>query len=60
MSARGTIEEVREEVDTRLNALAHGGGYTLAPAHNLQAESTPEKILELYDYAAKKGVYPLK
>ncbi|MFW9796353.1 MAG: uroporphyrinogen decarboxylase family protein [Candidatus Thorarchaeota archaeon] len=60
MAAKGTIDEVRAEVDTRINAFAHGGGYILAPAHNLQLEATPEKILELYDYAAKKGTYPLK
>ncbi|MGY5865880.1 MAG: uroporphyrinogen decarboxylase family protein [Candidatus Thorarchaeota archaeon] len=60
MAAQGTIEEVRAEVDTRISALAHGGGYILAPAHNIQSESTPQKILELYDYASKKGVYPLK
>jgi uroporphyrinogen decarboxylase len=60
MSVKGTIEEVRAEVDTRIDALAHGGGYILAPAHNIQVESTPEKILELYDYATKKGAYPLK
>ena len=60
MSAKGKIEEVRTEVDTRIDALAPGGGYILASAHNLQRESTPEKILELYDYAAKKGVYPLQ
>jgi len=60
MSAKGTLEEVRAEVDTRINALAPGGGYILAPAHNIQPESTPEKILELYDYATKRGLYPLK
>jgi uroporphyrinogen decarboxylase len=60
MAAQGTLEDVRKEVDTRLRALAPGGGYILAPAHNIQPESTPEKILELYDYAIKKGVYPLK
>ena len=60
MAAQGSLEDVRVEVDTRINALAHGGGYILAPAHNIQPESTPEKILELYDYATKRGVYPLK
>ncbi len=59
MSAQGTIEEVREEVEKRLKALAPGGGYILAPAHNIQPDSTPEKILELYDHAKKKGVYPI-
>jgi uroporphyrinogen decarboxylase len=60
MSAQGTLEDLRAEVDTRIEALAHSGGYILAPAHNIQPESTPEQILELYDYATKKGVYPLK
>ncbi|MFW9927014.1 MAG: uroporphyrinogen decarboxylase family protein [Candidatus Thorarchaeota archaeon] len=60
MAAEGSIEDVRSEVDTRISALAHNGGYILAPAHNIQSESTPQKILELYDYASKKGVYPLK
>jgi uroporphyrinogen decarboxylase len=60
MSAQGSLEEVRQEVDKRIEALAPGGGYILAPAHNIQPESTPEKILELYDYATKRGVYPVK
>ena len=60
MAAQGSIEDVRVEVDTRIDALAPGGGYILAPAHNIQSESTPQKILELYDYATKKGVYPLR
>ena len=47
MSVHGTIEEVRTEVDTRIEALAQDGGYILAPAHNIQSESTPQKILEL-------------
>lgn len=59
MSAQGTINDVREEVDKRVKALAPGGGYILAPAHNIQPESTPEKILELYDHATKKGTYPV-
>ena len=60
MDAQGTVNDVRKEVDTRLQALAPGGGYILAPAHNIQPESTREKILELYDYATKKGTYPIK
>ncbi len=59
MSAQGTIDDVRAEVERRVKALAPGGGYILAPAHNIQPESTPEKILELYEYATKIGVYPV-
>ena len=57
MAESGTMEELREEIDGRLDALAPGGGYILAPAHNIQPDSTPEKILEIYDYALKKGRY---
>jgi uroporphyrinogen decarboxylase len=59
MSAQGTIDDVEQEVEVRLRALAPGGGYILAPAHNIQPDSTPEKILTLYDYGMKRGVYPI-
>ncbi|MFW9911963.1 MAG: uroporphyrinogen decarboxylase family protein [Candidatus Thorarchaeota archaeon] len=59
MSERGTSKDLRSEIDTRLKALGHDGGYILAPAHNIQPDSTPEKILEMYDYAEKRGRYPL-
>jgi uroporphyrinogen decarboxylase len=60
MSSFGTNEELRTEIDTRLKALAPGGGYILAPAHNIQPDSTPKKILEMYDYAEKRGKYPIQ
>lgn len=59
MSSLGSIEELRMEIDTRLNALAPNGGYILAPAHNIQPDSSPQKILEMYDYAKKQGTYPI-
>ena len=59
MSFRGSIEEVKEEVKNRIRDLAPGGGYILAPAHNLQPDTTPEKIYLMYRYAAKYGVYPI-
>jgi uroporphyrinogen decarboxylase len=59
MSERGTSDDLRSEIDTRLKALGQNGGYILAPAHNIQPDSTPEKILEMYDYAEKRGRYPL-
>lgn len=60
MSFRGSIQNVEEEVRRRIRALAPGGGYILAPAHNLQPDTTPEKIVAMYDYAVKYGVYPIK
>ena len=59
MSEHGTLDDLRQEIDTRISALAPGGGYILSPSHNIQPDSTPEKILEMYDYAKKKGTYPI-
>ncbi|MHA2162399.1 MAG: uroporphyrinogen decarboxylase family protein [Candidatus Thorarchaeota archaeon] len=59
MSEQGNISDLEKEIDTRLKAFAPGGGYILAPAHNIQPDSTPEKILHLFDYAEKKGRYPI-
>ena len=59
MAVTGTLDDVRKEVETRLSAFAPGGGYIFAPAHNLQPDSTPEKIVEMYDHAEKKGKYPI-
>ena len=59
MAATGTLDDVRKEVETRLLAFAPRGGYIFAPAHNLQPDSTPEKIVEMYDHAEKKGKYTI-
>jgi uroporphyrinogen decarboxylase len=60
MSGRGTIDDLKREVDRRLKALAPGGGYILAPAHNIQPDSSPVKIVTMYDYAEKRGKYPIR
>jgi uroporphyrinogen decarboxylase len=55
----GTREEIEEEVRLRINALGPGGGYILAPAHNVQADVKPENILYMIEAVKKFGVYPL-
>lgn len=60
LSIVGTVAAVRKEVDTRLRAFAPGGGYILAPAHDIQPDSMPEKVVDMYDYAFKKGRYPIR
>jgi uroporphyrinogen decarboxylase len=47
--ARGTVDEVRQEVEDNLRILGAGGGYILAPCHNIQAVSPPENIVALYE-----------
>ena len=46
--AFGSVKEVRQEVLDNLRILGKGGGYILAPCHNIQAVSPPENIVAMY------------
>ncbi|NLF10712.1 MAG: hypothetical protein GX597_02875, partial [Anaerolineaceae bacterium] len=52
---RGTPEEVRAEVRQRIADLGPGGGYVLAPVHNVQEDVPPENILAMADAAMEFG-----
>lgn len=45
----GTPEEVRAEARNRKEVLGQRGGYILAPAHYVQADTPIENILAMYD-----------
>ncbi len=49
--AFGTVEDVQNEVLENLEILGKGGGYILAPCHNVQAVSPPENIVAMYETA---------
>ncbi|MGC8666886.1 MAG: uroporphyrinogen decarboxylase family protein [Chthonomonadales bacterium] len=53
--AFGTVEEVRKEVEENLRILGAGGGYILAPCHNIQAVSPPENIVAMYQTGYELG-----
>jgi len=55
--AFGSPEEVRQEVLDNIRILGEGGGYMLAPCHNIQAVSPPENIVATYDTAYENGWY---
>lgn len=44
----GSVDDVRAEVLENLQVLGAGGGYILAPCHNVQAVSPPENIVAMY------------
>ena len=56
---RGTSSDIEKEVKTKIKALAPGGGYILAPAHNIQPDTPPENVVNLYRFAHKYGQYPI-
>ena len=51
----GTVEEVRREVLDNFRILGAGGGYILAPCHNIQVVSPPENIVAMYDAGYEYG-----
>lgn len=44
----GTSADVRQETIDNITLLGKGGGYILAPCHNIQVVSPPENIVALY------------
>lgn len=51
----GSVEDVVSEVRENLEILGDGGGYILAPCHNIQAVSPPENIVALYQTGYEWG-----
>ncbi len=51
----GTVDEVRQEVIDNYTILGDGGGYILAPCHNVQAVSPPENIVAMYETGYEHG-----
>jgi uroporphyrinogen decarboxylase len=51
----GSVEEVRQEVRDNLAILGAGGGYILAPCHNIQSLTPIENIVAMYDTAYREG-----
>jgi uroporphyrinogen decarboxylase len=45
----GTPDDVRAEVRRRIGDLAPGGGFVLAPVHNIQEDVPPQNILAMVD-----------
>ena len=55
-----TPEGLRREVARRLYDLGRGGGYVLAPCHNISFDVPPANVLALFDAARELGRHPLR
>lgn len=55
--AFGSVQDVRDEVADNVRILGAGGGYILAPCHNIQTVSPPENIVAMYETAYELGWY---
>jgi uroporphyrinogen decarboxylase len=56
---KGTPETLRSEVTKRIRDLGKGGGYVLAPCHNIGHDVPPENVVALFEAAQELGRYPL-
>lgn len=51
----GSASDVRREVEQRIEVMGKGGGYILAPTHNIQPDTPLENILAMYRTAVGEG-----
>jgi len=53
----GTDEELENEIIEKISILGKGGGYMIAPAHILQNDVSPERVLKFIELCKKYGKY---
>ena len=53
----GSVDDVVTEVRENIRILGAGGGYVLAPCHNLQSITPVENIVAMYETAHAEGRY---
>ncbi len=59
MMPNATHEELRWEIARRMTDLGAGGGYIIAPCHNIGHDIPPENTLAFFDMVRQMGRYPL-
>jgi uroporphyrinogen decarboxylase len=53
-------EDVKNDVKRNIEVLAPGGGYILAPCHNIQANVPPKNVVAVFEAAKEYGSYPIQ
>lgn len=56
----GAPADVEREVARRIRDLGPGGGYVVAPVHNVQPDVPPENLVAMVEAVRKYGRYPLR
>jgi uroporphyrinogen decarboxylase len=51
----GTVEDVKKEVIENIDIFGKGGGYVLAPCHNIQPVTPVENIIAMYEAGYEYG-----
>lgn len=53
----GTDGDMERDIIEKISVLGNGGGYMIAPAHILQADVSPERVLKFIEFCRKHGNY---
>ena len=51
----GTDEELEKDIIEKISILGEGGGYMISPAHIIQADVSPERVLKFIELCYKHG-----
>jgi uroporphyrinogen decarboxylase len=52
---RGSNEKLEEDIVEKIKILGEGGGYMISPAHIIQNDVSPERVLKFIDLCKKHG-----
>lgn len=55
----GSIEDLKKEIDTRIESVGYNGGLIIGPTHNIQNDTSMEKVEFLFSYIKEKGKFPI-
>jgi uroporphyrinogen decarboxylase len=53
----GSVQDVEAEVKKRIRDLGPGGGYVMAPVHNICVDVPPENVVAMYEAGPRHGTY---
>ncbi|MEI7830788.1 MAG: uroporphyrinogen decarboxylase family protein [Prolixibacteraceae bacterium] len=54
---KGTNTELENDIIEKISILGRDGGYMIAPAHIIQNDVSPERVLRFIELSRKNGVY---
>jgi uroporphyrinogen decarboxylase len=54
---KGTDEVLEKDIIEKINILGKGGGYMISPAHIIQNDVSPERVLKFIELCKKHGIY---
>lgn len=56
----GTIDVLKKEILERITKVGYNGGLILGPTHNVQSDTSIEKVEVFFSYAKEVGKYPIR